>query len=310
VLGLAGLVERPWFSWHNVLRGIGALAPLALWLVIVRIQVGPANQGWANLTLPVFGFVEKWVEAGYAFTWVDDGLLTWSTLFATAGLTTQGVFFLTRWRLDDSWWRLGAAYTVLLLCLGTAVWEGFPGAATRVLLPLTLAFNVFAHRTRAALAWLILGNLTVFAGFVALRDPPIHTRELATLTAGSHDCIASTHEGWFGREQDKRHIWNWTRQRGTVRLETWPQTPTTVQLEFRLRSLNPRTVIIRQEGREIWRATIGAAFSDHQVPIAIAKGRTEIEFSTDTPPVRENETPGARELAFGLFDPRLTVPKP
>lgn len=310
VLALLGACERPWFSWRNILRALGTLAPLALWLVYVRWRVGPANQGWANLTLPVEGFVEKWLEIALAFTWVQDGPLLWTTLLSTAGLTAQGVFFLTRWRLDDRWWRLGVAYTVLMLTLGTAVWEGFPGAATRVLLPLTLAFNVLAHRARAPLAWLLLGNLTVFAGFVAWRDPPQHPRELAALNAGPHDCIASIQQGWFGREENRRHVWYWSAQRATVRLETWPQTPATVQLAFKMRSLAPRTVVLRQDGRELWRAAIGTTLSEHRVNIPIAGGRTLVEFSTDTPGVREADGPDARALAFGLFDPQLAVPEP
>lgn len=310
VLALAGLVERPWFSWRNVARGLGALGPLALWLVVVRIQVGSVNPGWGNLTLPVFGFVEKWAEALYAIAWVPDWPLVWTTILAVTGLTTQGLFFLTRWRLEDRWWRLGAAYTVLMLSLGTAVWEGFPGAAMRVLLPLTLAFNVMAYRARVALAWLALGNLTVFAGFIALRDPPPHARELVNTNAGNHATIVSMGSGWYGREQDKRHRWHWARQRAIVRLESWPRTPATVQLEFRLRSLSPRTVIVRQGDRELGRMEIGTSFSDHRIQVPIANGRTEIEFSSDTPAIPEADVPGARELGFGLFDARLAVPEP
>jgi len=78
-------------------------------------------------------------------------LLVWTTLLAVAGLTAQALFILRFPRPADPWWRLGAVYTLLLSFLGTPVWEGFPGAATRVLLPLNVACNVLALRRRAPL---------------------------------------------------------------------------------------------------------------------------------------------------------------
>jgi hypothetical protein len=79
---------------------------------------------------------------------------------------------------------------VMMLCLGTAVWEGFPGAATRVLLPLNLAFNLLAHRVRAGLGWLLAGNLTVFAGL----DPAIH-EAVRQRQAYVRFSFGSTHHG-------------------------------------------------------------------------------------------------------------------
>ncbi len=90
------------------------------------------------------------------------------SVFALIGLTTQlAVLVSTRgWR--TGWGRVGLAYAVLMLVLGPAVWEDHPGAAPRVLLPMTVAFNV-ALRERA---WFwplyVLGNLTVIPGLAAI----------------------------------------------------------------------------------------------------------------------------------------------
>src|SRR5262249_23084653 len=154
------------------------------WLVYVRWRAGAADAGGGNFAPPLTGLWEKGRDTLAALATEDDRLLAWTTLLALAALVTQAVFFIGRPQLARRWWRVGAAYTVLLLCLGTAVWEGFPGAATRVLLPLNLAFNLVVHRTRAALAWLIAGNLTVFAGLLALRDVPRDPREAAAFRAG------------------------------------------------------------------------------------------------------------------------------
>jgi hypothetical protein len=197
-----------------------------------------------------------------------------------------------------------------MLYLGTAVWEDFPGAALRVLLPLTLAFNVVVYRTRAALAWLLIGNLTVFAGLVALRDVPADSRELAAFHTSGTAGLAHLGEGWSGREETRRHRWSWCSGRGTLTLTAWPRTSAPVQLAFSLRAITPRIVVIRQDGREVARFSVGTTLSPHTVPLRIEQGRATIEFSSDAPPLREGPHPDARALSFALYDLRLTLPKP
>ena len=310
LLAFAGLADRPWFSLHNLVRALLVALPLAAWLTYVRWRLGPADAGWANFTLPGSGFVEKWCAATDALFTVPDHTLAWTTWLATLGLTVQGTFFVARWSLTDRWWRVGFAYTGLMLFLGTAVWEDFPGAAMRVLLPLTLAFNVLAHRSRAALAWLLLGNLTVFAGLVALRDVPHDSTEVAALRASDRACIAHTGKGWYGREDHRQHHWSWCSERGTFSLEAWPRGTAAVQLDFSVRAITSRSVIIRQNGREIWRATVGKDLSHHTVPLRIEQGRATVEFSSDLPGVPEGPGADARRLAFALYDLRLTLPNP
>ena len=199
----------------------------------------------------------------------------------------------------------------MLLFLGTAVWEGFPGAATRVLLPLNLAFNVVVHRTRASLAWLLLGNLTVLAGLLALRDVPRDPTEVVAQRLGPTTAIVRFGPDWFGREHDRKHVWLWARERGTLALETRPATTAPLRLEFALRSLAPRTVILRRDGHEVWRAEIGTALSRHSIPFPAGTAAiSTLEFSTPTPGTPESAAPGARELAFALYDPRVALAQP
>ena len=93
-------------------------------------------------------------------------------------------------------------------------------------------------------------------------------------------------------------------------VETWADTPVTAQLDFALRALAPRTVIIRHDGRELWRGPVGEKTTRHAVSLRLAPGRTVLEFSTDTPATREGPAADARALAFALYDPRLSVPTP
>lgn len=308
LLALAGLVKRPWLSWRSFLQAVAVVLPLAAWLTYVRWRLGPADQGWGNLAIPGAGLVEKWCAALSATHAMADKPLAWTTVLATLGVTVQAVFIASRPRLDDRWWRVGAAYVVLMLFLGRPVWEDFPGAAMRVLLPLTLAFNVLACRSRAVLAWLLLGNLGVFAGLVAWRDTPFGLKDLAAVRTGDVAAIAQAGEGWFPREVHGRHLWQWTSARGAIVIETWPRARSvSLQLDFGLRSPVPRTVILRQAGREVWRGEIGATLSRHQVVLPVAPGHDAIEFSTDTPGVAGDKTHDVRSLAFALYDLRLSV---
>ncbi|MES2697081.1 MAG: hypothetical protein V4773_26690, partial [Verrucomicrobiota bacterium] len=222
VFAIVGLCKAPWFSAKNLARLVLAAAPLAAWLVYVRWQVGAGNPGWGNFTVPGAGLVEKWREALGALSTVGDKPLAWTTLLATLAITAQGAFFLTRRLPGDRWWRIGITYTGLMLLLGTAVWEGFPGAATRVLLPLHLAFAVVVQRTRASVAWLVVGNLSVLAGLLTLRDIPREANELVAQDLGSTVAVVRFADDWYGRENDRRHVWLWAQQRGTLTLETIP----------------------------------------------------------------------------------------
>lgn len=308
LLALAGLWKAPWLSRKNVARLILAAAPLAGWLAYIRWQVGPGNPGFGNFTLPIAGLIEKYGEAIDALATVGDKALAWTTFLAVAGITAQGIFFLSRRRLEDRWWRIGLAYTLLMLLLGKAVWEGFPGAATRVLLPLQLAFAVCAHRTRASWAWLIAGNLPILAGLIVLRDVPRQPNELIAQDLGPTVAVVRFEADWHGREEDRRRVWLWTAQRGTLTLETLPPAAGSLELEFGLRSLAPRTVILRIEGREHWRGETGATRTAHRVTLPPGLSRhAKLEFSTDTPPVLEGG--GGRPLGFALYDPRLALAK-
>jgi hypothetical protein len=311
VPALFGLCEAPWFSRKNVIRVVVAIVPLAAWLTYVRWRIGPADAGWANFTWPGSGLVEKWGAVVDALSTVGDKPLAWTTLLATLAISTQAAFMVLKPRWGDRWWRLGAVYTVMMLFLGTAVWEGFPGAATRVLLPLNLAFNVLACRTRASAAWLLVGNLTVFAGLLAMRDVPHDANELVAQRLGDRTGIVRFEKDWFGREETRRHTWLWSRRQGTLTLEMLPPSQKPVRVEFGLRSLVPRKVTLRVNGRDIWQSDVRETISRHNVTVPVTAGAlAKLEFFTDTPGIPESTGPGARELAFALYDLRLAPSEP
>ena len=93
------------------------------------------------------------------------------SLLGLVALTTQ--FLVLLWQRDwrNPWWRMGAAYAGLMVVLGPAVWEGDPGAVTRVVVPMTIAFNVLLPKHRWFWPLWVLGNASVVHGFEVMRMP-------------------------------------------------------------------------------------------------------------------------------------------
>jgi len=308
-----GFCTGPWNSWRRVARdvalGAAAAVPLAAWLVYIRWSAGAVNEGWANFAWPGAGWLGRWTTSLGEVIHGRDQPYSWGTILAVASLTAQAAFVAAWWRPGDRWWRIGAAHVLLLLVLGTPVWSGFPIAATRVLLPLTLACNLLTVRFRAPVAWLLACNLTVVSGFLAVWSVPRHAGELAAARSGAAAAVVELGRGWYGQEQDAHHRWEWTEAGGRLTVLTWPRSSAvTVRLHLGLRGINARTVIVRADGREIWRGPAGAGLTLVSLPAQrVRGGRLELEFATDAPPERETPGPQPRLLGFALYDPVLSV---
>ncbi len=170
VLGLAACAPsslRP----RDLLRPAAAAAvvaiPLGLWLAWCRIRLGGAGASPTDaFGLPLAAWAERiagaagdLVRDAPAAAWNQRGRLVFE-LLAPLSLAVQAAFFAIRRESGDPAWRFGAAWAALFLVLGPQVWcEQY--ASTRVLLPLTFAFNVRLHAaagTRRDLAWFAAGN--------------------------------------------------------------------------------------------------------------------------------------------------------
>jgi hypothetical protein len=176
LLGAVGLPmpgdRREW------LRAVGALVVVALPLLIWQDYVwsiyraSSAAEGLGHITPPLLAYARKWQltldgVAQYGL-WSYHG----TTLVIVFALTIQAVYL--AWTVrgwTDPWWRLAAAYAVLMLVVDYVVWEGTPGAITRVVLPLTFGFNVLLTReSRTFWPWYVAGNLHLVGGIEMLVD--------------------------------------------------------------------------------------------------------------------------------------------
>jgi hypothetical protein len=178
---LLGGMALPWPAgrrdWFRIAAAAALIVmPLLLWQdYLWSIYRGTsASAGLNHITPPLLAYLAKWR------TTVDN--LAVHGVFSPAGWTALTVLSLTvqvaflavaarQWR--EPWWRLAVAFAMLMFVVHDAVWEGYPGAITRVVLPLTFGFNVLLAKWqgRGFWAWFALGNLHVIAGLQVLPLP-------------------------------------------------------------------------------------------------------------------------------------------
>jgi hypothetical protein len=178
-----------------------------------------------------------------------------------------------------------------------------------VLLPLTVAFNVLATRARAALAWLLVGNLAVFSGLLMLLDVHHDPRELAAARVAGSGVVVRAGDGWFDAEHSLWHHWTWNSGHGILDVESWPHQTRKLRLEFNLRSLSPRNVTVIQDGVLLWSGFAGVERTAAAIDFPLRAGHARLEFASAAP--RSPVAPGTdtRPLAFAVYDLRVTLPE-
>jgi len=171
------LLDRVPKGWRGTLaaaaRLLVAVVPFAAWFLYVRSVFPPlAASDAANFAAPFSGYVSKWeftVTQLQASGWFGS----WArfNLAALVSLSVQAGFLLARREWGSAWWRAGAPYCALMPFLSYSIWEGDPGAVVRVVLPMSVAFNVLVVRSRWFWPLVIAGNLTVLHGIHMIKVP-------------------------------------------------------------------------------------------------------------------------------------------
>ncbi len=174
VLGVAGLGRETSLltgvalaprrlSVRGLIRSVGGgvvfFLPTVIWLDYLRsIYRSHTTQALDQLVAPVVSYLQEWprliggvVQHGWA---APDTL----RLLALAGITAQAAYLLSLGRWRSPWWRVGVAFVALMLLISPEIWLG---AYLRVLLPLTLAFNLLLPRGRWFWAIFVIGNMGV-----------------------------------------------------------------------------------------------------------------------------------------------------
>ena len=297
-------------AWARAV-GLGALAlvPFVVWLGYVRWKAGPGNDpGLGNFTWPLAGLAEKCgvVLAELAVRGAQPEIVG-SGLVVIALLTQAAFFFLYR-EPGRAWWRVGASFAGLMVFVAQPVWEGYPGAATRVLLPMTLAFNLLVPRGRRWLAVLVLGNLSAVVGVNEFSAPPHECFVVSGESAVRAQVKLERGAGWYVAEGDGWRQWRWSSGRGELKLVNRGLAPVAVKIDGEIAGLKAGMVAIRAGGVAVWSGAVGAkraAFTTKEFLVP-ASGAVAVEFASDAPGVRFANG-DERVLAFAVYDVDIAV---
>lgn len=285
--------------------GAGAALPLAAWWAYVHFAVLPSDSGTANFALPLAGWLGRWAEL-WRLSGVESnrGLLLRGWLDCIA-ITVQAAYLVKHRDAQNPWWRVGVSFAMLGLLLGPAVWEGLPGAYARVLLPLTLCFNVLVARRRAAIRWLVLGNLSVASGIWSLAELPGAPHQLTDARSGARRYVLETDARWSVAEWNRSHRWAWCDESGGVTLRAWPHQPE-LRVELSVRGVTPRELQVWHAGSIVWSGRISDRPEWISLPALPAEhGRLTLELRSPIPPVDEGAGRTARRISFACFGARL-----
>ncbi len=302
--------ERRWSWWLKLgLAGLATVLPLVLWLGYVRWRLGAtADVGLNNFTLPLQGWWEKLQSIRTDWPTLRwRGYQTWN-VYSFAAISVQALFFLLRWRPAELWWRLGAVYAGLLVFLAIPVWEGYPGATMRVLLPMTLAFNLAVPRGARWLPVLLAGNLSVLGGISQFGPLPRDLLNWEGDGAARAALSVRFDEGWYGVESDRAHVWRWGQQRGTMQIRSDADTATQVVLTGELHGAQPCRLTIAAGGEVRWTRDLAKGDVKVELPALLVPphGTLALEFSSDQPAIKFTGT-DQRAFAFALRDVTLRV---
>jgi hypothetical protein len=166
------LVSQPRGWRQAVWAGVLAVLPIMIWLDYLRsIYRGRTLAGGGHITRPFWGL-------GSEITSIWRHLSDWSAaalrddVLALVAFLTQAIWIvwrLSRRRETPAWAFVAPAFLLLALLAHPVVWDGAPGAYTRVAMPLTMGVNVLlARESRVSWWWIVLANLGIVPGVVLL----------------------------------------------------------------------------------------------------------------------------------------------
>ncbi|GAB1488543.1 hypothetical protein MASR2M8_09880 [Opitutaceae bacterium] len=306
---------RGWRRWLVIsAQGALVLAPLALWVLYLTLSLGSdGGTGSRNFDQPFVAYIAKWQETLNQIEVEGAASVAKWSLMMLIALTVQLTYFLVRPQWRQPWWRVGISYSVLMIVLGDAVWEGYPGAASRVLLPLTLAFNVLLPRGRWWLVPLLLGNLTVFTIFDSLKPPTLSyriegERSLRVEAATGRPVEVTFDDNWYLPERTRLEYWRWNSGSSRITLRNPHEVALTVDISFQLRSNTDRIVTVKAGEVPLWTGPVeyGQAPEVMLAGYRLEPGETTWLLESDQPAVGA-DAQDLRMVAFNLRNLTLRI---
>lgn len=328
LIGFVGLAEfsPPWGEAlrKNIIRGLIAAVPVALWVAYVLWVFRGRQVGFdgGNLAMPFRGMMEKLGELSVTLA---HGPIRWHRLFfelyksyelhallTIIAVLTQTVYLALHREWKNPLWRWGAIVAVYFSCISFLSWESH-FTITRHALPMTLAFNLLLamRPTRAWLVWFLLGNCFVpfgvryFDQMTIYRPPPA---PVEFVVPAATPVTLAYGPGWSGQQWDGDATWRWARS-GPAELvvRNAAAQPVRVELRFLTRSAVPREVRLAIAGTIVWRERLPAARHIATIPgLVIPPGETRLVFTTEKPGGKTEDST-LEDATFRMESPRLVA---
>lgn len=317
---------RTWAPWLAQVALV--LAPVALWAFCLKVWIGSGGDvGIDNFSIPGAGLCHKalaTVSGLIAEAHPLQSVFAFD-LLVLLGLLAQFFFFLLRVRWKESWWRLGAGYALLLMFLGDAVWSDYPSAAARVLLPMTLAFNVLVPRGGLWPILLFVGNIGVFGSADFLRTSMPDTISDCYVVEGpwalrfnAKDNFGVTARfgprNWWMPERERMpgkrtdDYWRWSSGDSSIILSNPQPFEISADITFGMATVDPRAVTVARDSVAVWNGALKPG-EDNRAYVAgmeLPPGDTVLHFSSDRPGVSPGR--GERRLfAFSVRDLKIVL---
>ena len=149
-----------------------AALPLLLWEDYLRsIYRSTIFAGTDTLSAPATALGARWMQALGGLRAAGIFSAAWLPFALLSSLVVQAVYVVVRWEHKSPWWRVAVAYVALMLVLDRVLADPHTGAITRVLLPLTVGFNILlAGESRPVRfwSWFTAGNLHLLSSSAVL----------------------------------------------------------------------------------------------------------------------------------------------
>ncbi len=321
ILGAASLAW-PWpktFSQWLALaaRGLLVALPLVLWFLILRGLVPPGEHsiGSDNFAAPFAAFWKKIQfhaqELGES-GWANQRSRT--AVYGIVSLFVQFAVIVSRPKLQSAWWRVGAAFAGLMIFLGWAVWEGYPGAAVRVLLPMTLAFNVLLPRGWKWAVLLALGNISILSAWPLSYPPPglgFHLNASEALLQphpGAPNLTVKYGVGWYASEGNHTDYWRWSQKDSELRIYNPTTGPLLLAVQFKINTLSDRKIEMGNDERVLWSSIVDTKRQLVGVQnIVLVPGENRLWWKAYATPEQLHDPGDNRVLGFRLYNLELTV---
>jgi hypothetical protein len=173
--GAAQPLPRDRRGWLRLAAALALVViPLIVWEDYLRsIYRSTISAGADSLVTPGVALLMRWRQT--LSTLRTEGILSlaWLPFGLLSSMIVQAVYVLIRREYDDAWWRVALAYAALMLMLDSVLADPNTAAITRVLLPLTVGFNILIAKESRPVrfwAWFVAGNLHLLS---ALRVMPL-----------------------------------------------------------------------------------------------------------------------------------------